>query len=106
MNFIEFLGEFFSGAGIALFFGILTVIITGLGSAKAVGRIGSVVTGVLEEDPSLFGRALVLQALPGTQGIYGLLVWFFIFLQCGFFDGTQANVTVTQVSFMDLLVYQ
>lgn len=96
MNFIEFLDQFVSGAGLALLFGVITATITGIGSARAVGRVGSVVTGVLEEDPSLFGRALVLQALPGTQGIYGLLVWFFIFLNVGFFDGSYANVSVTQ----------
>ena len=103
MPFINFLDNLFTGAGIAMIGGILAVIMGGIGSAKAVGSVGSVVTGILVEDPSLYGKLLILQALPGTQGIYGLLVWFFVMLQGGFFDGSYANMSI-QTGFLYLIV--
>lgn len=96
MAVVEFFNNLFSGAGLALLGGVLAVIFGGIGSAKAVGQVGSVVTGVLAEDPSLYGKLLILQALPGTQGIYGLLVWFFVMLNGGFFDGTAAEMSLTR----------
>ena len=70
MEFLSNLGPIFTllGAAFAAF-------LPGLGSAKAVSRLGQAVNGVLSEQPDLFGRALILQALPGTQGIYGLLTF-------------------------------
>ncbi len=93
---VRFLEEMFSGAGLALLGGALTALIAGIGSAKAVGRVGQVATGVLTEDPSIFGKLIILQALPGTQGIYGLLVWFFVMIFGGFFDGTAGDLTIVQ----------
>jgi len=34
--------------------------------------------GVLAEDPSKFGKMLVLELLPGTQGLYGFIVSFLV----------------------------
>lgn len=93
---VRFLEELFSGAGLALMGGAMTALIAGIGSAKAVGRVGQVATGVLAEDPSIFGKLIILQALPGTQGIYGLLVWFFVMIFGGFFDGNSADLTIVQ----------
>lgn len=93
---VRFLDEILGGAGLALMGGAVTALIAGLGSAKAVGRVGQVATGVLAEEPSLFGKLLILQALPGTQGIYGLLVWFFVMIFAGFFDGTAGDLTLIQ----------
>ena len=103
MPVINFLDNLFTGAGIAMIGGVLAVIMGGIGSAKAVGHVGSVITGVLAEDPTLYGKLLVLQALPGTQGIYGLLVWFFIMLQGGFFDGTYMDMPL-ETGIMYMLV--
>lgn len=86
----------FSGAGIALLGGAIAAITCGVGSAKAVGRAGSVAVGVMSEKPELYGKLLLLQALPGTQGIYGLLVWFFIMLSAGFFSGASADLSIAQ----------
>ncbi|MEG1972846.1 MAG: V-type ATP synthase subunit K, partial [Oscillospiraceae bacterium] len=44
--------------------------------------------GVLSVTPEHFGRVLLLQALPGTQGIYGLLVSFLIIFADGVIPGT------------------
>ena len=50
----------------------------GCGSALGMKYAGEAAAGVLSEDPNKFGPCLVLQALPGTQGIYGLLIGFLV----------------------------
>ena len=70
----------FAGAAVAAGF-------AGVGSAVGVGIAGQAGAGVVSEDPDKFGNVLVLQALPGTQGIYGLLIAFIIVLNLGVIDG-------------------
>ena len=53
--------------------GAAVAALAGIGSAIGVGIAGQAAAGVLAEDPKKFGKTLILQALPGTQGIYGLL---------------------------------
>jgi V/A-type H+-transporting ATPase subunit K len=77
----------FYGPLLVSFAALIAVVLPGYGSAKVVSRLGQVATGILSEDPSLFGRLLILQALPGTQGIYGLLGWFMIMNQSGMMSG-------------------
>jgi V/A-type H+-transporting ATPase subunit K len=67
--------------------GALASLLAGIGSAKGVGIAGEAAAGVLTEDPSKFSKLLILQALPGTQGIYGLLTWFMILLRSGILAG-------------------
>ena len=69
--------------------------LAGVGSGLGVGIAGQAASGVLAEDPKKFGRTLLMQALPGTQGIYGLLMAFLIFARVGFFQGAM-NVTPEQ----------
>jgi V/A-type H+-transporting ATPase subunit K len=52
--------------------------LAGCGSAIGCGVVGMAASGVVSEDPNKFGRLLLLQALPGTQGIYGLVALFMI----------------------------
>jgi len=59
----------------------------GIGSAIAIGRTTSHSAGVLSERPELFGKLLVLMALPGTQGFYGFVVAFLMMMQFGFTSG-------------------
>ena len=61
------------GTVIATIGAALAVILSGIGSACGVGMVGEAGAGVVTEDPSKFGQILVLQLLPGTQGIYGLI---------------------------------
>lgn len=96
MAVIEFFETLFTGAGLALLGGVLAALIAGIGSARGVGMVGQVASGVLTEDPGLFGKLVVLQALPGTQGIYGLLIWFFVMIFGGFFGGTAHELTLAQ----------
>lgn len=34
-----------------------------------------------------FSQILILQIIPGTQGLYGLVAWFFALMKLGFFSG-------------------
>lgn len=52
----------------------LAVGFSGSGSAWGIAIANEAAAGIMTEDPKKFGYALVLLALPGTQGIYGLLV--------------------------------
>lgn len=68
--------------------------LAGIGSAIGVGVAGQAAAGVLAEDPKKFGKTLVLQALPATQGIYGLIIAFLIMLKIGVFGGNMADLSV------------
>jgi len=52
----------------------MSVILSGIGSAKGVGMVGEAASGVIIEEPHKFGKSLVLQLLPGTQGLYGFVI--------------------------------
>lgn len=71
------------GTALALGGAALAALLAGCGSAVGVGIAGQSAAGVVAEDPDKFGSALILQALPGTQGIYGLLIAFIIMLNVG-----------------------
>ena len=67
----------------ALLGAALAVFLAGAGSAIGVGIAGQAASGVVSEDPSKFAKVLVIQLLPGTQGIYGLLVGFITLSKIG-----------------------
>ena len=90
------LSTIFTGNNIALFGAALAAILPGMGSAKGVGMVGEAAAGLVSEDPSKFGKALILQALPGTQGIYGLITAFLIIFNMGILSGNVAVLTVAQ----------
>ena len=92
---MELLNSIFNGTALALLGAALAAGLAGVGSAKGVGIAGEAASGVLTEDSSKFGQTLLLQALPGTQGIYGLLVAFLILNNIGIF-GTPLEITTTQ----------
>lgn len=46
------------------------------GSARGCGIAGEAGTGLLSEDPSSFSKVMIIQVIPGTQGLYGFVVWF------------------------------
>ena len=83
---MEFFGEYF-GMIISTLGAALAVALAGIGSAKGISLTGQAAAGLVAEDPDKFGQALVLQLLPGTQGIYGLLVAFLILLNNGVVGG-------------------
>ena len=92
MGFFEAFGGMalgFLGAGLA-------AALCCIGSAKGTGCAGEAGTGLLCEDPNTFGKVLILQVIPGTQGLYGLVVWFFACFQMGMLDGTAVNMSVME----------
>jgi len=76
------------GIVFALLGAALAALCAGLGSAKGVGLAGQAGAGVVTEDPAKFGKVLILQLLPGTQGIYGLLIAFITLSQIGVLGGS------------------
>ncbi|MBR2010268.1 MAG: V-type ATP synthase subunit K [Clostridia bacterium] len=92
---MEIIASIFSGRNIALLGAALAAAFAGMGSAKGVGMVGEAASGLLTEDPSKFGKALILQALPGTQGIYGLITAFLIIFKIGILS-TPVELTVAQ----------
>ena len=67
----------------------------GIGSAYGVGIGGRAAAGVLSEKPELFGKVLIIQLLPGTQGIYGMLVAFITLSRIGILGGS-SDLTMEQ----------
>ncbi len=91
---LTFLGSI-GGLALALLGAGLAVGLSCVGSAKGTGIAGEAGTGLLCEDPSKSGKVMVLQLLPGTQGLYGLVVWFFALYQMGMLGG-DVSLTVSQ----------
>ena len=77
----------FGGLALALLGAGLAVGLSCVGSAKGTGIAGEAGTGLLSEDPSKSGKVMVLQLLPGTQGLYGMVVWFFAINSMGLLGG-------------------
>ena len=88
---MENMGIVFALAGAAI-----ASILAGIGSAIGVGKAGQAAAGVVTEDPAKFSKVLILQLLPGTQGIYGLLVAFITLSKIGVLGGQIAALTLTQ----------
>lgn len=68
-----------------------------IGSAIGMASAGKAAAGVVAEKPELFGKLLLMQALPGSQGIYGLVVSFLVLNFAGVLGVTElpeiSNVT-------------
>ncbi len=62
------------GTIIALVGAALAALMAGIGSVRGVSTAGEDAAGIVSENPDVFGKVLVLQALPGTQGIYGFII--------------------------------
>lgn len=83
------------GVILALLGAVISVTAAGTGSAIAVKQVGEALAGLVSEEPDKFGKGLILQLLPGTQGIYGLIVSFMVLLRIGII-GTPVAVTAQQ----------
>lgn len=73
--------------------------IAGAASSFGVGVAGAAAAGAVAEDEKNFRNALILEGLPMTQSIYGLITLFLILLVSGilgggfkFADATQQNI--------------
>jgi V/A-type H+-transporting ATPase subunit K len=81
-SFISLLTEQ-GGAVLAAAGAALAIFMAGIGSARGCGLVGKTAAGIITEEPEKFGKALILQLLPGTQGLYGFIIGFLIATQIG-----------------------
>ena len=82
--------ESFGALALALLGGGVAAGLSCVGSAKGTGYAGEAGAGLLCEDPGKFGKVMILQVLPGTQGLYGTVVWFFSIYCIGLLGGVPA----------------
>ena len=88
--------QIFSGTNLAIIGAAIATLLAGIGSAKGVNLVAKATSGLISEDPNKFGKAFLLQALPMTQGIYGLVTSFMIIFKIGLLGGNAVDVSVTQ----------
>jgi len=84
------------GIAIAILGAALAVIFSGIGSSIGIGLAGQAGSGVVSEEPEKFGKILLLQALPGTQGIYGFLGAVMALQKIGLLGGNVVELTISQ----------
>lgn len=92
---LEFI-ESYNGLFMAFLGAALAVGLSCVGSAKGTGIVGEAAAGLLSQQPEQFSKCLILQVLPGTQGLYGIVVWFFALYTIGVFSGGIVPLTVQQ----------
>ena len=83
--------NWFDGQALAFLGSAIAVAMCCVGSAKGTGMAGEAATGVVSESPENFSKCLILQVLPGTQGLYGLVAWFMVMLNVGVFGGSPVS---------------
>ena len=88
------------GMALAILGAALSTALAGIGSSVGVGWGGQAAAGVVSEDPDQFAKVLILQLLPGTQGIYGLLVTFITLSQIGVLGGDPVTDTYTGMMYL------
>ena len=77
MNFLNAIG----GKALALLGAALAGALACIGSAKGTGITGEAGAGLVSEDPSKSGKVMILQVIPGTQGLYGFVIFFLAYLK-------------------------
>ena len=85
--------ESFGGMALALLGAALAAALACIGSAKGTGIAGEAGAGLVSEDPSKSGKVMILQVIPGTQGLYGFVIFFVAFSK---FQNAAASITVAQ----------
>ena len=85
--------ESFGGGALALLGAALAAALACVGSAKGTGIAGEAGAGLVSEEPGKSGKALILQVIPGTQGLYGFVIFFVAFSKV---SGVIGSLTVQQ----------
>jgi V/A-type H+-transporting ATPase subunit K len=88
------------GTVLALVGAALAVGLAGIGSAIGVGKAGRAASGVVSENPERFIQCLILELIPGTQGIYGFIVGFLVLLKLNVFTAIVSLSTAAGLSLM------
>jgi V/A-type H+-transporting ATPase subunit K len=89
-----------TGLGWAVIGAMAAVMLGGIGSAGGIRIAAAQGAGVMSEKPELFGKLLVLIALPGTQGFYGLICAIMISQKSGLMGNAVAVKPVVGVALM------
>ena len=84
------------GLFLAILGAALTVGLSGIGSARGVGLVGEAGAGLLSEDSSMFTKVLVLELLPGTQGLYGFIIALLLLNRIGLIGGAPVVLSWSQ----------
>ncbi len=84
------------GVALAVLGAAIAALFAGIGSAKGVGIVGEAASGVVSVDASKFSKVLILQLLPGTQGLYGLLTAVLLLSRIGVIGGEIVDLTLAQ----------
>ena len=92
---MEFIKGLFTGNNMAILGAAIAVVLPGFGSAKAVNMVARATAGLISEEPGKYGKSMLLQALPMTQGIYGMVIAFLIMVFSGVMGGAE-EITVAQ----------
>ncbi len=74
--------------GLALMLGL-----SGIGSAIGTVLAGNATVGAMKKNPNIFGSAMILSALPSTQGLYGFAAFF---LNLGAINNLNGVLTLNQ----------
>lgn len=93
---MEWLSQVLNGNTLALLGVALAVGMAGIGSAKGVGIVGEAGAGLITEEPNRFAQVLILQIIPGTQGLYGFVVGLFALIQLNAFGGNMVELSLSQ----------
>ena len=89
MEFLNAIG----GNAIALLGAALAAGLACVGSAMGTGITGEAGAGLVSEDPSKSGKVMILQVIPGTQGLYGFVIFFLAYLKI---SGAAEPITTVQ----------
>lgn len=81
------------GAVYAVIGAALAAALAGIGSSYGVQAAGKAAAGVTAEKPEIFSKLFILQLLPATQGIYGLISAIVILIKSGILGGNYADLT-------------
>ena len=94
MGFKELFAQY-GGMMIGMLGGGIAAALCCVGSAKGTGIAGEAGAGIMREKPDMFSKVLILQVIPGTQGLYGFVIWAMSILWMGVLDGTAVGMPVT-----------
>lgn len=83
------------GMFLAMLGAAIAVVFPCIGSSKGVGIASESANGLIAIEPEKFGKVLVLQLLPGTQGLYGFIISIMVILNTGVLGGEVVETTKT-----------
>ena len=84
------------GLALAIAGAALAALFSGIGSARGVGMVGQAAAGLISEDPTKFTKVLILEILPGTQGLYGFITAIMVMIKIKLLSGEPVMLTVQQ----------